>query len=106
MTISQVICSRSDQPDNAATEEVNDHGQKQPSLRGRDVGYVTDPHLIRYGHPEVAIQIRVFAGEVIIRVCRQSANRKAKTEVDTYSLQHDAQHIGIDLIRGLVMSIQ
>src|ERR1700747_158331 len=39
-----------------AVEQVQDHGQKQPPLVGRNVGYVAHPHLIGAGRSEVAIQ--------------------------------------------------
>src|ERR1035437_1594709 len=39
-----------------AVEQVNDHGQKQPSFVGRNVGKVAHPYLVGFAHGEVAIQ--------------------------------------------------
>jgi hypothetical protein len=39
-----------------ATEQVDDHGQKQPALVGRDVGDVASPRQVWRGQGEVAIQ--------------------------------------------------
>src|SRR5208337_4341640 len=38
-----------------ATEQVDDDGQKQPSLVGRNIGDVTDPDLVWCGRSEVTI---------------------------------------------------
>src|ERR1019366_8696740 len=42
--------------DHLAVEQVQDRGQKQPSLVGRDVSNVAGPYLVGLGHGEVAIQ--------------------------------------------------
>lgn len=41
---------------NAAPEQIQYHGQKQPSLIGWDAGHIAGPHLVGCGHRKVAMQ--------------------------------------------------